>query len=159
MADHKTEKQNLNKDPLSGEPGAHPVGVAAGASAGAAAGAALGAVGGPIGVVAGAAAGGIAGGLAGKAAGEKINPTVESEYWRKAYPTATYYTKDTDYAQIEPAYRYGWETYSQHAGRSFDDVELELQRGWSSRSESSKLDWAKAKPATRDAWNRLSGKR
>jgi hypothetical protein len=79
-----------NLDPLSGEPGAHPIGTAVGAAvgggaagvalgAGAAAltgaGAMIGAAAGPIGAVAGAVAGGIAGGLLGKKVAETVHPT------------------------------------------------------------------------------------
>ena len=53
-------------DPITGEPGAHPVGVGVGALSAGAAGAAIGAIGGPIGVLIGAAIGAVAGGLAGK---------------------------------------------------------------------------------------------
>ena len=52
-------------DPITGEPGAHPVGVGVGALSAGVAGAAIGAIGGPIGVLVGAAIGAIAGGLAG----------------------------------------------------------------------------------------------
>ena len=53
-------------DPITGEPGAHPVGVGVGALSAGAAGAAIGSIGGPIGVLIGAAIGAVAGGLAGK---------------------------------------------------------------------------------------------
>lgn len=53
-------------DPITGEPGAHPVGVGVGALSAGAAGAAIGSFGGPIGVLIGAAIGAVAGGLAGK---------------------------------------------------------------------------------------------
>ena len=53
-------------DPITGEPGAHPVGVGVGALGAGAAGAAIGSIGGPIGMLIGAAIGAVAGGLAGK---------------------------------------------------------------------------------------------
>ncbi len=52
-------------DPITGEPGAHPVGVGVGALSAGAAGAAIGMIGGPIGMLVGATIGAIAGGLAG----------------------------------------------------------------------------------------------
>ena len=58
---------DANPDPITGEKGAHPIGVGIGTAAGgAAAGAAAGMAAGPVGAVAGAVVGGIAGGLAGK---------------------------------------------------------------------------------------------
>lgn len=65
----------LNRDPITDEPGAHPVGTGLGAGGGAVAGAALGAVGGPLGVAAGAVVGAVLGGLAGHGAAEAISPT------------------------------------------------------------------------------------
>src|SRR4051794_13647241 len=85
MAD-PNKPADANRDPLSGAPGAHPVGVGAGAASAGAAGAAVGGVvGGPVGAAVGGAVGAVAGGLAGKGAAEAVNPTVEDEYWRRNY--------------------------------------------------------------------------
>ncbi len=66
-----------NRDPLTGEQGAHPIGTGLGAAAGGvAAGAAVGTVAGPIGTVVGAAVGAVTGGLAGKGAAEAVDPTI-----------------------------------------------------------------------------------
>ena len=65
--------KDLNEDPITGEPGSHPVGTGLGAAGGAAAGAALGtAVGGPIGTVVGGIIGAVTGGLAGKDVAENL---------------------------------------------------------------------------------------
>jgi phage tail tape-measure protein len=144
-----------NPDPLTGQPGAHPVGTGVGAAmAGAAAGDAGGLVGGPIGAAVGAVVGGVAGGLAGKGVAESIDPTVEDRYWRANYGQRPYYDSQTSYDHIRPAYRYGWESQSKHAGRSFDEAEPELARDWEAAKDHAKLTWDKAKHATRDAWNR-----
>ena len=63
-------KKELNADPITGEPGSHPVGTGLGAAGGAAAGAAVGSVGGPLGTLVGGAVGAVVGGLAGSAVGE-----------------------------------------------------------------------------------------
>ena len=60
-----TTPETDSPDPITGEPGAHPVGVGVGALGAGAAGAAIGAIGGPIGMLVGATIGAIAGGLAG----------------------------------------------------------------------------------------------
>lgn len=70
-----TTKDPFNKDPITNEIGAQPVGTSVGTTAGAISGAALGAVLGPVGMIAGAVAGGVAGGLMGKEIGEMANPT------------------------------------------------------------------------------------
>src|SRR3954470_23352534 len=75
------KRGDANRDPITCEPGAHPVGTGIGAAAGgAAAGAAVGTVAGPVGTGLGAAAGAIIGGLAGKAGGEAANPTISRDW-------------------------------------------------------------------------------
>ena len=73
---HADDDGTLNRDPITGAPGAHPVGTGVGAAAGGiAAGAAAGSVVGPVGTVVGAAVGAVAGGLVGKGVAEKVDPT------------------------------------------------------------------------------------
>jgi len=149
-------KRDLNADPITGEPGAHPLGAGAGAVlGGAVAGAAGGAVGGPIGAVAGAVIGGVAGGLAGKATAESIDPTVETTYWRQEYPNREYYSRDVAYEAIEPAYRYGWEGRTKHPNCSYAEASQDLEKNWPSYRGKSNLDWKQAQLATRDAWERV----
>lgn len=152
----KNESRDVNPDPVTGEPGSHPVGAGLGAAVGgAAAGAAAGALAGPVGTVLGAVAGGVAGGYAGKAIEESIDPTAEDAYWRNNYAKRPYVEKGSDYEAYRPAYQYGWESCSQYTGRRFDDVEPELSSNWSKRRGQCKLSWDKAKQATRDAWDRV----
>ena len=149
-------RPDANRDPISGEPGAHPVGAGVGAAAGgAAAGAAGGMVGGPIGAAVGAVVGGVAGGLAGKGIAESFDPTIEDAYWRENYASRPYYDPATSYDVIRPAYRHGWESRSKYAGRSFDEVESDLRRDWEATKSEARLGWDKAKFATRDAWHRI----
>ena len=69
---------DANRDPLTQEHGAHPVGTGLGAAmGGVSAGAAAGAVGGPVGAVVGGVAGAVVGGLAGKAAAEAVKHVKE----------------------------------------------------------------------------------
>jgi len=150
------ENRDRNPDPITDAPGAHPVGVGLGAAAGGAAtGAIAGAVAGPVGAAVGAVAGAVIGGYAGKAAAEAVDPTVEEAYWRENYRTRPYNGATTDYDQIGPAYRYGWESRQRHPDLSFEDAETDLQQGWSKAPSSKSLSWDKAKHATRDAWNRV----
>ncbi|WP_437230244.1 hypothetical protein SH661x_001859 [Planctomicrobium sp. SH661] len=153
---NETPAEAANADPITNEPGAHPVSVGVGtALGGAAAGALGGAVAGPVGAVVGAVAGGIAGGLGGKAAGEQIDPTVETNYWKTQYPTRDYYNEKIDYQAVEPAYRYGWESRSAYEGKTFEQAEKDLEAHWQERRGGSKLVWSQARPATRDAWQRI----
>ena len=146
---------DANPDPLTGTPGAHPVGVGAGAAGGAAAGAGIGAVvGGPIGALVGGAVGAVAGGLAGKDAAESANPTVEDAYWRENFKTRPYVLVVDTYEVYQPAYRYGWEAHESNRGRTFEDIEPELQTVWETTSHAAGLPWEKARNASRDAWLR-----
>jgi hypothetical protein len=151
----ENEQTDLNRDPLSGTPGAHPVGVGVGAAGGAAAGAVIGAVGGPVGAAVGAAVGAVAGGLAGKGVAEAIDPTAEDKYWEANYSSSPYVTRGTDYKAYQPAYRYGWESFQRYPGRKFNEIESDLQRGWDQHRGDSSQTWEQAKAATRDAWHRV----
>jgi uncharacterized protein (TIGR02271 family) len=71
----RNEQNDKNRDPITGEPGSHPVGTGVGAAAGGAAGAAAGSAVGPVGTGVGAVVGAIAGGLAGKGAAEGVDRT------------------------------------------------------------------------------------
>jgi hypothetical protein len=146
---------DANRDPLTGAPGAHPVGVGVGASGGAAAGAAVGSLAGPVGTAVGAAVGAIAGGLAGKGVAEGINPTVEDEYWQKEYFARSYVETGVHYQAYRPAYQFGWEAFSENKGRRFEEIEPELARRWEKKRGPSDLPWEKAHHAVRDAWARV----
>ncbi|MGP1693055.1 MAG: ferritin-like domain-containing protein, partial [Giesbergeria sp.] len=100
-----SDLNDANRDPITNEPGAHPVGTGLGAVVGgAAAGAATGAFGGPVGAAIGGVVGAVAGGLAGKAAAEAVNPTAEEAYWREAYRDEDYVTQERTYDDYHPAY-------------------------------------------------------
>ena len=147
---------DANRDPITGAPGSHPVGTGIGAAlGGAAAGAAAGTVVGPVGTVIGAAVGAIVGGLAGKGVAEKIDPTVEEAYWRENFKGRTY-VNGASFDDYGPAYGYGVNAHSKYPGRSFNDIEADLSRDWSTVRGKSNLAWDKARNATRDAWDRVS---
>ena len=151
-------RQEANHDPITGEPGAHPVGTGVGAVSGAAAGAALGGVvGGPVGAMIGAAVGGVAGGLAGKGVAESVNPTEEEAYWRDNYGNRPY-AANRAYDELGPAYRYGWESWSKNRERGWNTAEADLEKGWNQARGSSRLAWNEARHATRDAWDRLENR-
>ncbi|MEK6259972.1 MAG: hypothetical protein AABP62_15230 [Planctomycetota bacterium] len=151
-----TQRADRNPDPITDEPGAHPVGVGIGAAVGGAAtGAAAGALGGPIGAAVGAVVGAVAGGYGGKAVAESIDPTAEEAFWRETYPSRPYYDSQTTYDEYAPAYRQGWESRERFKGRSFDEIEPELGRTWKNARSGSNLTWMQAKHAARDAYDRV----
>lgn len=156
MTTNVAEKRSANRDPITGEAGAHPVGTGLGAAAaGMAAGAAAGTVVGPVGTVIGAAVGAIVGGLAGKAAGEMINPTVEDAYWRDQYAREPYTDGSLSYEDYSPAYRTGYEGRTRYPGRTLDEVQSDLQTDYDRARGKSSLSWDQGKTAARAAWDRL----
>ncbi len=153
----KIVEADRNPDAITGEHGSHPVGAGLGAAAGGAAtGAIAGAVGGPIGAAVGAVVGGVAGAYAGKAIAEEIDPTVEAAYWEENYSQRDYVDTDVDYEHYEPAYRYGYENRARSDAKDFAAAEANLKRDWEKNRGNSSLDWESARPATRDAWNRVN---
>lgn len=148
--------RDLNRDPITKAPGAHPVGVGVGGLAGgAAAGAAAGTVFGPVGTLVGAAIGVVAGAAVGKGVAERIDPTGEAEYWRENHKTRSYvksdYEYDRDYA---PAYGFGLQAREADRTRGWDESEDNLKKDWESARSESRLPWEDARPAVRDAWDR-----
>ncbi len=119
-----------NPGPITKESGVHPVGTGLGITVGGVAGigaviatgVVLGSVVGPLGTAMGIAAGVVAGALVGKGVAEQIYPTVEEPEFIDRYPD-----------------------------KSFDDVELDLERDWQQERVASRLPWENAKPAGRDA--------
>ena len=149
------KSKDANRDPITGTPGAHPVGTGIGAAAGgAAAGAAAGTVAGPLGTLAGAAVGAIVGGLAGKAAAEAIDPTIEEAYWKENYKNEPYYQQGLDYDHYAPAYRTGYEARAKYQRQAFEDVEDDLERSYEVNRGGSSLGWDQARPAAHAAWHR-----
>lgn len=147
---------DANRDPITDEPGSHPIGTGVGAAlGGAAAGAAAGTVVGPVGTIIGAAVGAVVGGLAGKGVAEMVDPTAEEAYWRENYVSRPY-AKNASFDDYGPAYGYGVNARTKYPGRNFTDIESDLSRDWNASRGKSKLDWNGARVASRDAWDRLS---
>jgi len=158
--DNDNRNLDANRDPLTGAPGAHPVGTGLGSLlGGAAAGAATGTIAGPIGTVVGAAIGAVVGGLAGKGVAEEINPTRESAYWSENFSGRDYVAKGSSFNDYGPAYGFGVEARGRYPGRDFDDVESEMASDWAARRSASSLSWEHARHAARDAWNRITPSR
>ena len=149
------QPKDLNPDPITGEPGAHPVGTGLGALAGgAAAGAAVGTVAGPVGTAVGAVIGAVVGGLAGKAVAESVDPTVEHAYWKEAHARRPYYLEGYTYDDYGPAYEIGLRDVHKYKGRPYEEVQETLAADWDMYRGKSRLTWPEATPAARDAWER-----
>lgn len=154
----KESREDLNADPITGEPGSHPIGTGIGGVGGAAAGAAIGTMAGPLGTLIGGAIGAIVGGGVGHAAAEAIDPTREEAYWRAEHANADYYREGHDFDRdLHPAYAVGYANRARYpAGARFEDHESDLERSWHEVKGESRLEWNEARRASRDAWNRIS---
>ena len=126
----------------------HPVATGAGAASAGAAGA-------TVGALVGGAVGAVAGGLGGHALGTAFNPTEEERYWREHYRTRPYARPDTRFEDLEPAYRYGWESRATHPRARWEELEAQLEEGW--RCRRCEQPWEAARDPARDAFERLEG--
>ncbi len=124
-------------------------GVAGGATTGALAGGLTG----PVGAAIGAAVGAVAGAVMGK---KSADPVAEDSYWRENHASRPYARQDVGFDHYQPAYRAGVDSWTRNPNRSFDEVEPEMARDWGRARGSSSLEWEHARPAARDAWDRVS---
>jgi hypothetical protein len=83
--------------------------------------------------------------------------TDEDRYWRNNYASRPY-AKGTSYERLSPAYRYGYESASRYTGRSWEDVESDLERDWERYEDRGQSTWEQIKDAVRDAWDRVTGR-
>ncbi len=149
------ESGDTNPDPITGEPGSHPVGTGIGAASGAATGAAMGLAGGPIGAVIGGIAGAVTGGLIGKGVEEMVDPTAHDSYWQENHARQPY-AAGSSYDQYRGAYRTGYTGAGTHAGRTFDEAEGDLRHDYEATKDATAHGWDKAKDATRAAFDHAS---
>ncbi|MDB5800146.1 MAG: hypothetical protein JWL63_1085 [Rhodocyclales bacterium] len=142
-----------NRDPITGEPGAHVVGAGLGAAAGGiAAGAAIGTVAGPVGTAVGAAVGAVLGGLGGKAVAENFDPTIVDDHWRDRYDAEPYYADGMSYDDYSPAYQLGAQTRLESPESSFDELEDDIAAQYDEVRGESRLEWEQARHAARASW-------
>ena len=118
----------------------------------------MGAVAGPVGAVAGAAIGGALGGVSGESIARDVNPTEEEAYWKAHYQGRPYATPEHDFSSYRAAYHLGINGYSANPDKSFESLEPSLRNNWNIARGDSKLEWAEAREAARDAFHRLSTK-
>lgn len=155
--DDTTKADGTNKDPITGEPGSHPVGTGAGTASGGLAGAAIGAaVAGPVGAAVGAVVGGVAGAYSGHSVAEAVNPTVEENHWRSQHASQPYASSDYTFDHYAPAYRTGYDGVTKYAGKRYEEIESDLALDYQRAQPDSALPWDRARPAVKAAWDRVS---
>jgi hypothetical protein len=129
-----------------------------GAAGGAVAGAAVGTVTlGPIGTIVGAIAGALGGGWTALAASAPTHysPDHEREY-REHYSSDPERLADRGFETVRPAYQLGHlaARNPDYAGRDFESIESDLQRGWSDDVRAGHGDWSVARRYVREAFMR-----
>ncbi len=148
----KAEAKAMNRDPITGDAGSHPIGTGIGTTGGAVAGAAIGSITGPVGTALGGIVGAIVGAAAGHAVGEAVNPTGEESHWRDAYRKEPFFNDSLSFDDYAPAFRAGYMYRSAYPERPWDVAEAELKSVWEHTSDASRLSWTVAREAMLAAW-------
>jgi uncharacterized protein (TIGR02271 family) len=128
------------------------IGEGVGGVAGAAAGAAIGSLAGPVGTAIGAIAGAVGGWWSGKAAADAASDidATDEDYYRQRFSS----TGGRDYERARPAYQLGHVAgfNPDYQGRSFDEIEPDLRRGWTRDVAATSDDWENVRDYARDAF-------
>lgn len=135
------------------------VGEGVGGVGGLAAGAVIGSFAGPVGTVIGAIAGAVGGWWAGREVAETVEgyPTGADSHYRNHYESdsATNRGRFSSYDEARPLYQLGHIAAQNpgYAGRSFAEVEPDLQRGWNSNVEQQYGSWNEVRGPVEIAYN------
>ncbi|MDQ2824366.1 MAG: hypothetical protein M3R29_02855 [Verrucomicrobiota bacterium] len=84
-------------------------------------------------------------------------PNKEEAYWREHHATQSYADKNLSYEHYAPAYRVGHAAAKKYAGKRFEEIEDDLALDYEKNRIGSALPWDRARPATKAAWDKLSG--
>lgn len=88
-------------------------------------------------------------------AGRRVNPIEEEAFWRANYASEPYYDERFSFNDYYAAYRAGWEARMRHPGRSFQDVERDIEADFNWNRGQSMMLWEEAREAARAAWDRV----
>jgi hypothetical protein len=133
------------------------VGEAAGGISGGLAGVAIGSLGGPVGTLIGGLAGVIGGWWAGRSIAEAAKDYGETDdaYYRTHYESGSR-AGDRSFEDVRPAYQLGHlaSRNPDYHGREFDEVERDLQRGWTDEIGRRHGEWATVRGYAREGYVR-----
>jgi hypothetical protein len=154
-------RSNLDPRKDDGNVGGNLIGESVGGASGIATGAALGSLGGPVGTVIGALAGAIGGWWSGRAISEAAASYTDHDdsHYRDHHTKTAGQSATRGYDDVRPAYQLGHLAgrNPDYAGRGFDEVEGDLQRGWTSDVSSRHGEWSSVRNHARDAYERGRG--
>jgi hypothetical protein len=127
-----------------------------GGVSGGAIGAALGSLAGPLGTAIGAIAGAVGGWWTGRAVADAANSVSEEEEdaYRMHYESAPGRLADRGYEDVRPAYHLGRLAHMNpdYSGRSFEEIDAELQRGWTHDLQARYGEWRSIKDFVREGY-------
>jgi hypothetical protein len=134
------------------------LGESSGGFLGAVAGMSVGAVGGPVGLVLGGLAGALGGWWAGREISDVLTADDEADL-RRQYAASPNHLADRSYADVSAAYVAGHLAgrNPEYAGRSFEQIEPDLQRGWSDEVAAQVGEWTTVREFARTAFDRARG--
>lgn len=78
-------------------------------------------------------------------------------HWREHHAKQPYADKNLSYEQYAPAYRFGHEAASKHAGKKFEEVEDEVALNYEKARPQDAIPWDTVRPAVKAEWDRLAG--
>jgi hypothetical protein len=160
LIDGKLERaKDAALGPHEGEPTvADLVGEAAGGITGVLAGAAVGSLVGPIGTIVGGIAGAIGGWWSGRAISEAVEKLTEDDetYYRQHFHQVPTRPPGRRYDDVRPAYHLGHIAgmNPEYQGRHFEEIESDLQRGWSDEVRSRYGEWDAVRGYVEAGFNR-----
>jgi hypothetical protein len=129
-----------------------------GGVSGVVAGAAIGSAAGPIGTIIGGIAGAVGGWWAGHSVSEAAHKFTENDdnYYRERFVNRTDRLADRGYDDVRPAYQLGHiaSMNPDYNGRSFDEIEPDLQHGWGNDLRARHGDWSTVRPYAQQAYSR-----
>lgn len=137
------------------------VGESVGGVTGTVAGAAIGAMAGPVGAIIGGLAGAVGGWWAGRTVSEAVQSFSDDDdrLYRERYDTEDYCLADRSYDDVRPAFQLGH--IARHnpnfEGRAFEEIEPELERGWTNDVRTRSGEWSQVRRYARDAYHRGHG--
>jgi hypothetical protein len=167
MAGHDSRDVNQHSltEPLSAPPGqathenlkadAETLGETSGGFLGAVGGMTVGSVGGPIGMLLGGLAGAVGGWWAGREIADAVSEKDDVTF-RTMYEGAPDRLADRSYDSVRPAYVVGHlaARNPDYVGRSFDEIEPDLQRVWNKDVVENTGDWSAMRGYARTAFDR-----
>jgi hypothetical protein len=88
--------------------------------------------------------------------GGGVDPEKEAAYWREQHPKQPY-AANSSYEQFEHAYRTGYNSFLQHRGKKFEEIEGEIALNYEKAKPGSALPWDTVRPAVNLVWERMTG--